>query len=273
MIATAMLLGAGAVLLTSGGTGVARQRLHSVSGVRLDSGGFARSPAADQQRWSSTGAVVLAVAAAVAALGPGLAALSCSAAWAGRSMVRRRRVAAEQAAAARAVPAAFRVLAAELNAGSLPADALDAAAAGRPRPLATLLAAAASAERLGASAVSVLAQPPECCAATRALGVCWAVSAGSGATLAHSVGQLAAAFSAELEAQAVVAAELAGVRLSALVMAGLPILGLGLGATLGSDPLGFLLGSAAGRLALALAVALDALGLWWVSVLARRAAR
>ena len=268
-----MAWSAGAALLLSGGTGVAQRRLSRAATTRAGSGVGSRPLVAHEHRLTRAAAVALAVAAAVAAWGPLLAALLCATTLLVPSLVRRHRAAAEHTAATRSVPAAFRVLAAELLAGSLPADALDAAATGRPLPLAALLSVAASAERLGASAASVLAHPPACCAATRALSVCWLVSTGSGATLAVSVNQLAAAFSAELEAQAAVAAELSGVRLSALVMAGLPVLGLGLGAGLGADPLGFLLGSPAGRLALGLAVALDALGLWWVSILARGATR
>jgi tight adherence protein B len=164
-------------------------------------------------------------------------------------------------------------VAAGLRAGSLPADALTAAARGAPDPLATVLQAAASAEALGVSAASVLARPAAGCEALAAVAVCWEVCIGAGAGLARTLDRLADVFSAELESAAAVDAELAGVRLSALVMACLPLLGLALGAALGSDPLHVLLGLPAGRVALAGAAVLDGCGLLWIGRLAASAAR
>lgn len=182
-----------------------------------------------------------------------------------------RRKAGEEAAAA--IPEACRVIAAELMAGSLCVDALTAAASGSPAPLRDALLAAVSAEQLGASIASALARPPAGCEALRAVAACWEVCVSSGAALAEMLERLAVVFAAELEAQAVVEAELAGVRLSALVMAALPLVGLALGAALGADPLRFLIESAGGRLSLVVAALLDGGGLLWVRRLGLRAAR
>ena len=270
MTVAAIALMAAAVLICGGST-ASRPRLR---GLALGPAGASHAgPASTRPGRAGHVLVGVSVTICAAVLGPLVGGLVLATslvvrAWAARARDHRRSAAVDAS-----VPDAFRVLAAELLAGSLPADALGAAGWGQPAPLGDLLRAAAAAEQLGANAVSVLAASPVCGPAMRALSVCWEVSVGSGAVLARSVEQLAVLFGAELEARAVIEAELAGVRLSAAVMACLPILGLALGATLGSEPLQFLFGSVAGRGVLALAAVLDGLGLWWVAALGRKAAR
>lgn len=271
MTAAAILLTAVAAVLICGGSTASRQRLRglAVAPAGTSHAGHASTrPGRARQVGIGVGVVISA-----AVLGPLVGGLALATSIVVRASAARARERRRSAAVDASVPDALRILAAELLAGSLPADALGAAGRGQPAPLGDLLKAAAAAENLGANAASVLAAAPVCGPAMRALSVCWEVSVGSGGVLARSVEQLAVLFSTELEARAVIEAELAGVRLSAAVMACLPILGLALGATLGSDPLEFLLGSVAGRGLLALAAVLDGLGLWWVAALGRRAAR
>jgi tight adherence protein B len=118
-----------------------------------------------------------------------------------------------------------------------------------------------------------LAHPPVGCDALVAVAVCWEVCVAAGVGLASTMDRLATVFVAELEAAALVEAELAGVRLSAFVMACLPLFGLALGAALGSDPLHFLFGTSGGQIALAFAAALDGIGLMWIGRLAASASR
>jgi tight adherence protein B len=66
------------------------------------------------------------------------------------------------------------------------------------------------------------------------------------------------------------AAQLAGPRMSGYVMAGLPLMGLLLGAGMGVNPVGVLLGSAAGHLLLVVGVALMCAGLLWSARIAGR---
>jgi len=65
----------------------------------------------------------------------------------------------------------------------------------------------------------------------------------------------------------------AGARASAALLAGLPVLGLLLGAAMGAHPLDFLTGSGAGRLVCCLGVLLDAAGVVWTQRLVARAER
>lgn len=274
MTAAAVLLAACAALLASRGTGAFGRRLAAVSrppgAARLAAGVDAAARARRRRRVAVGAVVAVAVATRAGPLATGLAAATTVAAGNARDRWREN---ATAAAAAAAVPDACRALAAGLMAGSLPADALTVAAGGSPEPLGGLLRAAASAERLGASPAAALARPPVGCEAMRGVAACWEVCVGTGAALGQTIERLATVFADELEARAVVDAELAGVRLSALVMACLPVFGLALGAALGSDPVGFLIGSPGGRLSLALAALLDGTGLWWVRQLGRRAVR
>jgi tight adherence protein B len=70
-----------------------------------------------------------------------------------------------------------------------------------------------------------------------------------------------------------VSGAVAGARASAALLAGLPVLGLLLGAAMGAHPLDFLTGSAAGRLACCLGVLLDSAGVVWTQRLVARAER
>jgi tight adherence protein B len=65
----------------------------------------------------------------------------------------------------------------------------------------------------------------------------------------------------------------AGARASAALLAGLPVLGLLLGAAMGARPLDFLTGSGAGRLVCCLGVLLDSAGVIWTQRLVARAER
>jgi tight adherence protein B len=268
----AMALLASAVLLAS------RWPLRAVVAARFAPVASWRPPAAHESsavarpRHAGPAAGVAVTAALAVGVHRYLLAVACVVGVTWRALAERRRARLAGRAAAAALPQACRVLAAELRAGALPADALTASARASPEPLAGVLRAAASAERLGASAGVALGGAVEP-GGLGPLTVCWQVCSATGAALAPTLEVLASAVAAELDAAAFVEAELAGVRLSALVMAALPAFGLALGAALGSDPVGFLLRTAAGRSCLLAAGALDVVGVLWVRALASRALR
>ncbi len=70
-----------------------------------------------------------------------------------------------------------------------------------------------------------------------------------------------------------VAVALAGPRSSALLLSGLPLLGIALGAAMGARPVPFLLGDPLGRVLCCVGVLLDAAGLLWMRRILRVAAR
>ena len=139
---------------------------------------------------------------------------------------------------------------------------------------------AALAELVGALAADLRAgqQPAHALAALRtadpragllhgsvALAAVWAVSERSGAPAAAVLDRVEEDLRATARQQREVGAQLAGARSTAGLLALLPLLGIGLGAAMGADPLYVLLGTPAGQLALLVGVGLDAAGLLWTS--------
>ncbi|HEX6471448.1 MAG TPA: type II secretion system F family protein [Streptosporangiaceae bacterium] len=105
----------------------------------------------------------------------------------------------------------------------------------------------------------------------RLLAGCWRIGAERGGMFGDVVAGLAAALRDEEAHRAEVAAQLAGPRATARLLAGLPLLGLAMGAALGARPLAFLFGGVPGLACLLLGVGLDVGGLWWTQRLAARA--
>lgn len=98
-----------------------------------------------------------------------------------------------------------------------------------------------------------------------------AVATRSGARLTAALNTIAADLQAELVVRRAVAAGLAGPRSSAALLAGLPVLGIGLGSAMGADPLNVLLHTPVGLVALCAGVVLDLAGLAWTQRLVRGA--
>ena len=68
-----------------------------------------------------------------------------------------------------------------------------------------------------------------------------------------------------------IATELASTKATVYVLAGLPIMGAGMGLILGSDSISWLLGSPAGRICFALGIGLELVGWFWIKHLLNRA--
>jgi tight adherence protein B len=94
-----------------------------------------------------------------------------------------------------------------------------------------------------------------------------------GAPLAGVLERIASAVAADEEAEGERRAALAGPRSTAQVLAWLPLLGVGLGALLGADPVAVMLSGGLGTVAALLGVALLLLGRWWTAALLTRAGR
>ncbi|MER7405458.1 type II secretion system F family protein [Streptomyces sp. NPDC000070] len=171
-----------------------------------------------------------------------------------------------------AVIALCGALAGEVRAGRQPGEALLRAArdcGGLADAQATVLAAA----RFGGDVPDALATAARQPGAEglRGLAACWRVAVDQGAGLAAGLDRLAAALRAERDQRSDLRAQLAGARATAVLLAGLPALGLLIGTALGADPLHVLLHTTAGLGCLVAGGALEGLGLWWVLRIVRSA--
>lgn len=154
-------------------------------------------------------------------------------------------------------------LSAELAAGQPTGPALDASAAGlTPNPCPEALAAV----RMGGNVAEALRRDATASGAQalRALAACWEVAEHSGAGLATAVHRLADGLRASDQADAQLSGEIAAVRTSARLLAGLPLLGLAIGHWIGADPVAFLTGSWAGRGVLVAGLTLQVAGMVWL---------
>ncbi|WSM76977.1 type II secretion system F family protein [Streptomyces cellulosae] len=163
-----------------------------------------------------------------------------------------------------AVVALCGALAGELRAGRQPGEAL-LPAARDSGGLGDMQAAVLAAARFGGDvpdALTAAARQPGA-EGLRGLAACWRVAVDQGAGLADGLDRLEAALRAERNQRADLRAQLSGARTTAVMLAGLPVVGLALGAALGADPLHVLLHTPSGSVCLAAGGVLEGLGLWW----------
>ncbi|MFI6653731.1 type II secretion system F family protein [Streptomyces sp. NPDC050529] len=102
------------------------------------------------------------------------------------------------------------------------------------------------------------------------VAACWRVAADGGAGLAAGLDRLEGALRAERRRREELRAQLAGAWSTVVVLALLPVLGLGLGAALGADPLRVLLHSPAGLVCLVMGGSLESAGLVWAARIVRK---
>lgn len=127
----------------------------------------------------------------------------------------------------------------------------------------------ARAVRAGADAAELLRTHPS--AGWRALGATWRLAEITGAPLGPALRELASGFRDIGQSEREVAVALAAPQATSRIVLALPVLGLLLGALLGFDPLGVLLGGPIGWALLAVGGALLTAGWWWNRRLVRRA--
>ncbi|MFH8465447.1 type II secretion system F family protein [Streptomyces sp. NPDC017991] len=173
---------------------------------------------------------------------------------------------------AAAVIALCGALAGEVRAGRQPGEALLGAArdsGGLGDVQASVLAAA----RFGGDVPGALTDAARRPGAEGLLGLaaCWRVAVDRGAGLATGLDRLEGALRAERDQRADLRAQLAGARSTAVLLAGLPALGLLLGTALGADPLHILLHTGAGLGCLLVGGVLEGVGLWWALRIVRGA--
>lgn len=259
MTATAAWLAGAAMTLSIPLPGVALTRLPQRGGPAVRS--VHPGPVA------ASGAVVLCIAVGVLRGPVVAAALLIAAASVGFAVCDAGRSRRRQTEAA-GLLAATRVIRAELSAGSLEAQAMDAAVHVAGPAAETLRSAARRAADgdLDAVVAQLAAHPPAV-----PLAAAWRVRARLGVPLGAALSQVERAEQDRLAQQRTVGELLAGPRASALVLAGLPVVGLLLGAQMGAHPIGYLTESPAGRLVLLAGASLTAAGLFWSVALGSRA--
>ncbi|WP_236005204.1 type II secretion system F family protein [Nonomuraea antri] len=164
-------------------------------------------------------------------------------------------------------------LSAELSAGRTPGEALTRAVAAVDFPDPQVMRPVTAAARDGGDVAAALAAaaPARGGEGLHRLTACWDVGVTVGAGLAALVERVAGALRAAQAHRQDVAAQLAGPRATARLLAVLPALGLLMAGALDMHPLDFLLGSVPGLACLVTGIALDACGLWWTNRMAIRA--
>ena len=222
---------------------------------------------------------VVASAAALAAMATLLLPISVTLAagiLVGTIAMRRRRAAVRRTRAAEAtsLQSALDVLVGEMRVGAHPVAAFDVAAREVDGVVADGLRAVAARARLGADVAAGLrgfAESSRLPEHWERLALFWRMAQIHGlsiATLMHAAHRDIVErerFSARVDAG------MAGARTTALVLAALPVLGIGLGQLIGADPLDFLLSRGAGGWLLAAGVTLACCGLLWSDRITGRA--
>jgi len=213
------------------------------------------------------GAVSAAVVAFSAAVLPGPV-LAAAAIVAATAVIRQRRSssAARRARESDALQGALTVLIGELRVGAHPVAAFDVAAREVAGPVADGLRAVAARARLGADVAAGLAAAAHLSALGahwERMSVCWRLAQAHGLAIATLMRTAHRDIIERERFASQVAAGMAGARATAAVLAGLPVLGIGLGQLIGADPLRFLLSDGAGGWLLVAGVTLSCCGLLW----------
>ena len=189
---------------------------------------------------------------------------------------RRRRRRRHRAAEAAALQGALDVLVGELRIGAHPVAAFGIAAEEVDGAVAASLRTVAARARMGADVAAGLrsvARQSSLPAHWERLAVCWQLAQDHGLAIATlmQAGQRDIVERERFSAR--VNAEMAGARTTAAMLAGLPVLGIGLGQLIGANPMEFLLSGGAGGWLLAIGVALACTGLLWSDRITSRVLR
>lgn len=211
--------------------------------------------------------VVVAVGMGVAVTVPVPVALAAGAV-AGTAALRRR----DRAARVRrehestALQAALDVLVGELRIGAHPVSAFGTAAGEVSGPVGEGMRAVAARARLGADVAAGLddvAGQSQLPMHWERLAACWRLAHAHGLSIATLMRTAQQDIIERERFSTRVSAAMAGPRTTAAVLAGLPVVGIGLGQLIGADPIGFLLAPGVGGWLLVVGVLLACAGLLW----------
>ncbi len=159
----------------------------------------------------------------------------------------------------------------ELRVGAHPSAAAEVAAQEARGAAARAFAVSAARSRLGGSGADGLRDPDSIVDAELArIADAWQVAEQHGLALAELLAAARADLLGRIRFRTRTTAALAGARATAAVLAGLPLLGIGLGQLMGAAPLHVLLSPGAGTVLLPLGAALACLGLLWTDAITRK---
>ncbi|MFC9942966.1 type II secretion system F family protein [Streptomyces pratensis] len=187
-----------------------------------------------------------------------------------RRWLRQRARRREREKAAHALTALCGAVVGELRAGREPGEALLAAARG-VGALETAESAVLAAARFGGDVPGALRQAAAGPGLDGLAGMaaCWQVAVEGGAGLAAGLARLESSLRGERRRRDELRAQLAGAWSTVVVLSLLPVVGLGLGAALGADPMRVLLHSPGGLVCLVAGGLLETAGLFWASRIVR----
>ncbi|GAA2964004.1 type II secretion system F family protein [Streptomyces flavovirens] len=186
-----------------------------------------------------------------------------------RRWIRRRALRIGRERTAEAVTMLCGAVVGELRAGREPGRAL--LTAGGEGALGSAEAAVLAAARFGGDVPEALRRASSVPGFEGLAGMaaCWRVAVDGGAGLATGLARIEHALRAERRGREELRAQLAGAWSTVVVLALLPMVGLGLGAALGADPLRVLLHSPGGLACLVAGSLLEAAGLFWATRIVR----
>lgn len=173
-----------------------------------------------------------------------------------------------------ALQGALDVLVGELGVGAHPVAAFDVAAREADGVVAVNMAAVAARARLGADVAAGLrsaARSSRLPQHWERLALFWRLAQKHGLAIAALMRAAHRDIVERERFSGRVDAGMAGARATAAVLAGLPVLGIGLGQLIGADPLGFLLSGGVGGWLLVIGVTLACCGLLWSDHITGRA--
>ncbi|OBA58804.1 hypothetical protein A5647_20425 [Mycobacterium sp. 1100029.7] len=222
-----------------------------------------------------TGWLVAGAAAALVAVLPVTAVLAAVVVAATAGLRYRRRVEIRRGQhEGRTLEAALDVVVGELRVGSHPVRAFSAAADETAGPVAVSLRAVAARARLGADVTAGLRAAARSSARPahwQRLAVCWQLASEHGLAIATLMRTAQRDIVESQRFSDRVSSAMAGARATAAILAGLPVLGVGMGQLIGADPLRFLLSGHAGGWLLVIGSTLACVGLLWSDRIIQRA--
>ncbi|MFC4372991.1 type II secretion system F family protein [Nocardia halotolerans] len=161
----------------------------------------------------------------------------------------------------------------ELRVGAHPSAAAEAAASESRGEAARVLAISSGRSRFGGSGAAGWVHPESVVAEELSrIAAAWRVAEEHGLALAELLTAARIDLLGRIRFRDRTEAALAGARASATVLAGLPLVGIGLGQLMGAEPLAVLFAAPAGELLLPLGTGLACCGLLWTDVITRQGA-